>query len=144
MQISPRFINDSDAIIRQCERFAGYFQEKDVPLSRFAIKLPFSGSAAAAAAELNSRGIRTLATAVFSLEQAIAASQSNCLFISPYFNGERYKLWRVRPLRLIYQLFSEIAAHFDISLQPETTDVALEVGTIQTFNCIVRHVLRPT
>ncbi|EAU36040.1 predicted protein [Aspergillus terreus NIH2624] len=106
VQISPRVINDSAAIIRQCERFAEYFHEKDVPLSRFAIKLPFSGSAAAAAAELNSRGIRTLATAVFSLEQAIAASQSNCLFISPYFN--------------------EIAAHFDNSLQPETTDVALE------------------
>lgn len=54
---------------------------------RFAFKLPFSGSAASAARELNAEGLRTLATAVFSLEQGIAASQSGCLFISPYFNG---------------------------------------------------------
>ncbi|GAD91713.1 predicted protein [Paecilomyces variotii No. 5] len=106
LQVSPRFINDCTAIIRHCERLAEYFQEHNVPLDRFAIKIPFSGPAAAAAAKLNTRGIRTLATAVFSVEQAIAASQSNCLFISPYFN--------------------EIAAHLDPSLRPEVTDVALE------------------
>ncbi|KAL1886707.1 hypothetical protein Plec18167_000641 [Paecilomyces lecythidis] len=106
VQVSPRFINDSTAIIRQCERFTEYFREQNVQLDRFAIKIPFSGPAAAAAAKLNAKGIRTLATAVFSVEQAIAASQSNCLFISPYFN--------------------EIAAHLDPSLRPEVTDVALQ------------------
>jgi transaldolase len=40
---------------------------------------------------LNAEGIRTLATGVFSLEQGIAASQSGCLFISPYYNGNATK-----------------------------------------------------
>lgn len=88
IQVSPRYVNDRQAILRQCRSFADAFEVCGVPRDRFAIKLPFTGAAASAAVELNREGIRTLATAVFSLEQAIAASQSNCIFISPYFNGK--------------------------------------------------------
>ncbi|EHY52577.1 hypothetical protein ABEF92_005178 [Exophiala dermatitidis] len=106
LQVSLRHLNDREAIIKQCRSFAEGFKGAGVPRDRFAIKLPFSGSAASAAAQLNAEGIRTLATTVFSLEQAIAASQSNCLFISPYYN--------------------EIAAHLDPSLRPNVSDPALE------------------
>ena len=40
-----------------------------------------------AAKILNAEGIRTLGTSLFGLPQAIASSQSDCLYISPYFNG---------------------------------------------------------
>ncbi|KAH8800418.1 transaldolase [Xylogone sp. PMI_703] len=106
VQISPRHINNRQAIIDQCDLLAREFSKAGVPRDRFAIKLPFSGAAASAASELQSRGIATLATAVFSLEQAIAASQAHCALISPYFQ--------------------EIAAHLDPSLRPRTDDPALE------------------
>ncbi|KAJ5727513.1 hypothetical protein N7493_005333 [Penicillium malachiteum] len=38
-----------------------------------------------AAAKLNKEGIRILGTSLFSLPQAVAASQAGCLYISPYF-----------------------------------------------------------
>lgn len=47
-----------------------------------------------AAKILNAEGIRTLGTCLFSLPQAIAASQAGCLYISPYFNGEDISLIR--------------------------------------------------
>lgn len=54
---------------------------------RFCIKIPSTGPALSVCPILAAEGIRTLGTAVFSLAQAIAASQAGCLFISPYFNG---------------------------------------------------------
>ncbi|KIW63882.1 hypothetical protein PV04_08852 [Phialophora macrospora] len=118
VQTSLRYVHDRDAIIRHCLAYAAGFEQAGVSRDRFAIKLPFSGSAASAAFELNARGIRTLATAVFSLEQAIAASQSNCLFISPYYN--------------------EIAAHSDPSLRPKVEDPALE----HPMSARVIHILK--
>ncbi|KAF5697360.1 transaldolase [Fusarium mundagurra] len=106
VQVSPRHVNNREAIIQQCHFFAKAFEDLGVPISRFAIKLPFSGSAASAARDLQAEGIQTLATAVFSLEQAIAANQAGCLLISPYYN--------------------EIAAHFDASLRHLVKDPALE------------------
>ncbi|CAM1509878.1 Fc.00g002130.m01.CDS01 [Cosmosporella sp. VM-42] len=106
VQVSLRHANDRDAIIKQARGLADLFAEAKIPRRRFAIKLPFTGSAASAAVVLNKEGIRTLATTVFSLEQAIAASQSNCLFISPYYN--------------------EIAAHLDRSTWTDFADPALE------------------
>ncbi|KAK2599896.1 hypothetical protein N8I77_011613 [Diaporthe amygdali] len=106
VQVSLRSIQDKEAVINQARFFANTFESLGVARDRFVIKVPFSGPAASAAKVLNAEGIRTLATAVFSLEQAIAASQSNCLFISPYFN--------------------EIATHLDSSLIPTNEDPALE------------------
>jgi len=40
----------------------------------------------AAAAKLESTGIQTLATTLFSMDQALAAVQAECLYIAPYFN----------------------------------------------------------
>ncbi|KAL4861506.1 hypothetical protein BDV12DRAFT_207969 [Aspergillus spectabilis] len=106
LQVSPRHINNKDAILDHCHRYAQYFEEAGVSRDRFAIKIPFTGAAAVASKQLNAEGIRTLATSVFGLEQGIAAGQAGCLFISPYFN--------------------EIAAYFDSSLWPDVADPALE------------------
>ncbi|KAL7898859.1 hypothetical protein HDV64DRAFT_231959 [Trichoderma sp. TUCIM 5745] len=106
IQTSLRHISSCSATIAHARTLASLYAAAGVPRDRFAIKLPFSGAAAAAARVLNAEGIRTLATSVFSLEQGIAASQSGCLFISPYYN--------------------EIAAHLDASLRPTSEDPALE------------------
>ncbi|KAM0254860.1 hypothetical protein ACHAQJ_006352 [Trichoderma viride] len=106
IQTSLRHISSSAGIIAHSRTLASLYAQAGVSRDRFAIKIPFSGPAAAAAKVLNAEGIRTLATGVFSLEQGIAASQSGCLFISPYYN--------------------EIAAHLDPSLRLTLEDPALE------------------
>ncbi|KOS20083.1 Transaldolase [Escovopsis weberi] len=106
VQTSLRHVHSRPAILAQCREYARLFAAAGIPADRFAIKLPMSGAAAAAARELNAEGIRTLATAVFSFEQAVAASQSDCLFISPYYN--------------------EIMAHLDRSRHVSYQDTALE------------------
>ncbi|KAL6692318.1 hypothetical protein J3F84DRAFT_402137 [Trichoderma pleuroticola] len=106
IQTSLRHISSAAATIAHARSLASLYEQAGVSRDRFAIKIPFSGPAAAAARVLNAEGIRTLATSVFSLEQGIAASQSGCLFISPYYN--------------------EIAAHLDSSLRPAFEDPALE------------------
>ncbi|KIW21668.1 hypothetical protein PV08_02248 [Exophiala spinifera] len=118
VQTSLRYVNDCAAIIKHCQEYAEAFEKAGISRDRFAIKVPFSGAGASAALELNAQGIRTLATAVFSLEQAIAASQSNCLFISPYYN--------------------EIAAHLDPGLRPHVKDPALE----HPMSARVIHILK--
>lgn len=92
VQASPRFIKDKNATIQQCRRIAKYLGEEGVSKDRFAIKLIFTGANALAAVELQSEGIKILATGVFSLEQAIAASQAKCAMVSPYFNGTKIHL----------------------------------------------------
>lgn len=89
--MSLRHIHDCSAIIKQSHSFAEAFEEAGVAKDRFAIEMPFTGAAASAALVLNAQGIRTMATAVFSLEQALAASQSNCLFVGVFFNGEPFR-----------------------------------------------------
>lgn len=74
-----------------------------------------------------------MATTVFSLEQAIAASQSNCLFISPYFNGTSGMLHRQSIIGMLTR-DTEIAAHFDESLRPNCKDTALEVRIEPLFD----------
>ncbi len=59
-----------------------------------------------AAAQLESEGIRTLATTLFSVDQALAADQAGCLYIAPYFN--------------------DLAVHFEPELWKEYKDTAKE------------------
>ncbi|KAL4887875.1 aldolase [Aspergillus ambiguus] len=98
VQVSPRHVYDSEAVLSQFYAYDGAFKEA-------AIKISVTGPSMAAAKKLNSEGIRILGTSVFSLAQAIAASQVDCLFISPYFN--------------------EVAAYSDDSLMHHSEDPAL-------------------
>lgn len=69
------------------------FKRAGIPRSRYCIKIPATGPALTAAKALsqdldeNGVPIATLGTAIFGLPQAIAASQANMPYISPYFNG---------------------------------------------------------
>lgn len=55
---------------------------------RVSIKIPTTPESIVACQYLEKIGIRTLATCLFSVPQALAASQAGCLYIAPYFNGK--------------------------------------------------------
>lgn len=55
---------------------------------RVCIKLPTTSAGVEAAAELKKAGIMSLGTCLFSVPQAVAASQAGMVAISMYFNGE--------------------------------------------------------
>ncbi|THV83724.1 hypothetical protein D6D27_08164 [Aureobasidium pullulans] len=56
------------------------------PSNRVCIKIPSTWEGIAACKALESEGIITLATTLFSLEQAAAAAQAGCSYIAPYVN----------------------------------------------------------
>ncbi|KAL3489937.1 aldolase [Aspergillus germanicus] len=105
VQVSPRHVYDTEAVLKQCYAYDKAFKEAGVSRDQYAIKISVTGPSMVAAKKLNAEGIRILGTSVFSLAQAIAASQANCLFISPYFN--------------------EVAAYSDDSLMHKGKDPAL-------------------
>jgi len=70
-----------------------------------------------AAAHLESEGIRTLATILFSVDQALAAVQAGCLYIAPYFN--------------------ELSVHFEPETWKEYEDTAKEHPMIEVIRRIV-------
>jgi transaldolase len=57
--------------------------------SRICIKVPSTWEGIQACLELESKGIRTLATTIFSIEQAVLAAEACCKYIAPYVNELR-------------------------------------------------------
>lgn len=107
VQVSPSRVYDTERVLEQCYAFDRAFQDVGIGRDRYAIKISTTGPAMVAAAKLNKEGIRVLGTSLFSLAQAVAASQAGCLYISPYFN--------------------EVAAYSDSSLLFKGSDPALDV-----------------
>ena len=52
------------------------------------IKIPSTPEALLACREVEKEGIRTLATSLFSVPQALAAQEAGCLYIAPWLNRE--------------------------------------------------------
>lgn len=73
---------------------------------RYMIKIPTTSAGVNAAKNVLPDGIRCLGTALFSVHQAIAASQAEMLAISPYFNETR--------------------AHVQVELWPDVEDPATQ------------------
>lgn len=71
-----------------------------------------------AASQLESEGVRTLATTLFSVDQALAAVQAGCLYIAPYFN--------------------ELSVHFDPTTWKEYDDTAEEHPMSKVIKEIVK------
>ncbi|KAL8779758.1 MAG: hypothetical protein Q9213_006786 [Squamulea squamosa] len=55
-------------------------------LSRLIIKVPATWEGLQACRKLKSLGVKTLATTIFSMEQAILAAEAGCIYISPFLN----------------------------------------------------------
>ncbi|CCM07099.1 uncharacterized protein FIBRA_09426 [Fibroporia radiculosa] len=85
-QTSPPTAYDTEKTIAHARKLVELFEANGIP------------RAYNAATGLESTGIRTLATCLFSLPQAVAASQAGCLYVAPYFNELRVhfepKIWK--------------------------------------------------
>ncbi|KAL4790403.1 hypothetical protein BDV19DRAFT_394070 [Aspergillus venezuelensis] len=106
LQVLPSGAYDAQKVLDHARLYAKEFESVGISKDRFCIKIPATGPAMSVCSTLESEGIRTLGTAVFSLPQAIAASQAGCTYISPYFN--------------------EIRANLDLSLWPNVEDPATQ------------------
>ncbi|KAL3440131.1 hypothetical protein BJX65DRAFT_315076, partial [Aspergillus insuetus] len=86
LQTLPSFAYDCEKTVEHARAYAREFDQAGISKDRFCIKVPATGPGLRACQILSGEGIATLGTAVFSVHQAIAASQAGCLFISPYYN----------------------------------------------------------
>ena len=87
LQVLPSEAYNIRGVINHGRLYAEEFAKAGISKDRYCIKIPSTGPGLNGAKVLESEGIRTLGTAVFCLEQAIACSQAGCLYISPYYNG---------------------------------------------------------
>ncbi|KAK7748163.1 hypothetical protein SLS53_001418 [Cytospora paraplurivora] len=112
LQTLPSQAYDEQATIDHARLYDQEFRRVGISRKRYCIKIPATGPALNAAKVLSQDkdadglGIPTLGTAVFGLAQAIASSQADMLYISPYFNENR--------------------AHDDLSLWPDVEDPATQ------------------
>ncbi|KAL1962108.1 hypothetical protein VTN77DRAFT_575 [Rasamsonia byssochlamydoides] len=106
LQVLPSNAYDTQKVIDHARLYAREFERVGISKERFCIKIPSTGPALNACRVLKDEGIQTLGTAVFSVAQAIAASQAGCLYISPYYN--------------------EVRAHDDRTLWPNVDDPATQ------------------
>ncbi|KAK4050942.1 hypothetical protein OIO90_004918 [Microbotryomycetes sp. JL221] len=62
------------------------FNHMDIPTARVCLKVPATIEGLRACAELERQGINTLATVVFTVEQALAGAQAGCRYVATYVN----------------------------------------------------------
>ncbi|VDC07498.1 unnamed protein product [Peniophora sp. CBMAI 1063] len=88
-QTAPETAFNTEATIAHAKKLVALFEEHGIPKERVCIKIPATGPSILACAYLEKIGIRTLATCLFSVSQALAAHQAGCLYVAPYFNELR-------------------------------------------------------
>ncbi|OCH96163.1 aldolase [Obba rivulosa] len=117
-QTSPSHAYDTEATIGHAKRLVALFEAHGIPKSNVCIKIPATPESMVACQYLEKIGIRTLATCLFSVSQALAASQAGCLYVAPYFN--------------------ELRVHFDPKLWREYNDTAKQHPMSAVIRAIVR------
>ncbi|KAF5351258.1 hypothetical protein D9756_008466 [Leucocoprinus leucothites] len=88
-QTSPSVAYDTEKTIAHAKKLVALFAEHGIPKERVCIKIPSTPESILACQYLQKIGIQTLATTLFSLPQALAASQAGCKYVAPYFNELR-------------------------------------------------------
>lgn len=123
VQVAPATAYSTDGTVQHAKKLVSLFEKHGIPKDRVCVKIPATPESILACQQLEREGIRTLATCLFSVEQAVAASQAGCLYVAPYFN--------------------ELRVHFEPSLWKEYANAAVEhpmapvIGSIvQTFKAI--------
>ncbi|KIS65750.1 uncharacterized protein UMAG_06453 [Mycosarcoma maydis] len=87
LQVSPTHAYDTEQIVEHALAYDREFSALGIGKHRYCIKILATPAGVKAAWILESQhAIRTLATGVFSVAQALAAAQAGCLYISPYYN----------------------------------------------------------
>ncbi|KAG5801031.1 hypothetical protein H9Q74_014422 [Fusarium xylarioides] len=90
LQTSASYAYDTRKVVAQARSYAREFEKLGISKDRICIKIPCTGPALNASPILLKEGICTLGTSLFSVAQAIAASQADVLSISPYYNFPWY------------------------------------------------------
>ncbi|KAF7335405.1 Aldolase [Mycena venus] len=88
-QTSPSAAYDTEKTIKHASKLVALFADHGISQDRVCIKIPATPESLLACRELQAGGIQTLATCLFSLPQAVAASQAGCTYVAPYFNELR-------------------------------------------------------
>ncbi|KAH7882446.1 hypothetical protein F5I97DRAFT_1910352 [Phlebopus sp. FC_14] len=90
-QTSPSIAYDTQKTVDHARALVALFEAHGVPKDRVCIKILATPESIIACQRLEAPeiGIRTLATCLFSVSQAVAASQAGCLYVAPYFNELR-------------------------------------------------------
>ncbi|CAL1695848.1 unnamed protein product [Somion occarium] len=117
LQTSPSTAYDTEKTIAHAKRLVTLFEAHGIPKSRVCIKIPITPESIIACQYLEKLGIRTLGTCLFSLPQALAASQAGCLYVAPYFN--------------------ELRVHFEPALWKEYSDTIKEHPAIPVIRLVI-------
>lgn len=88
LQTSVFHAYDTTKVLAQARFYFRELEKLGISKDRVCIKIPCTGPALNASPILLGEGIRTLGTSLFSVAQAIAASQAQTFSISPYYNCE--------------------------------------------------------
>ncbi|KAI4728193.1 transaldolase [Aureobasidium sp. EXF-10728] len=88
IQTNPYHAYSTSATVANAKRIIAIYKQvlPEHPSNRVCIKIPSTWEGIAACKELEQQGIVTLATTLFSLEQAAAAHAAGCSYIAPYVN----------------------------------------------------------
>ncbi|KAK2600402.1 hypothetical protein N8I77_009938 [Diaporthe amygdali] len=88
IQTNPRWSYNVQKTINNAERIVSIFKHlaPSYDTKRVCIKIPATWEGLQACRELEKRGIATLATTMFCMEQAALAAEVNCTYIAPYVN----------------------------------------------------------
>ncbi|TFK89194.1 aldolase [Polyporus arcularius HHB13444] len=119
-QTSPSLAYDTEATANHARKLVALLEEHGIPRSRVCIKIPSTPEALLACKEVEKEGIRTLATSLFSVTQALAAHEAGCLYIAPWLNP------------------AELRVHFEPELWTDYADVANEHPRMPIIRQIVR------
>jgi len=117
-QTSPSTAYNTEQTIAHAQKLVSIFEVYGIPRSRVCIKIPATAESIVACQYLEKSSINTLATCLFSVPQAVAASQAGCLYVAPYFN--------------------ELRVHFEPSIWKEYQNTAKEHPMAPVIDSIVK------
>ncbi|KAJ5360231.1 Aldolase-type TIM barrel [Penicillium concentricum] len=88
VQVNPYYSYSSDKIVVNALRIVQLFQhvQPGFDADRISIKIPSTWEGMMACRTLELAGVRTLATTLFSMAQAVLAAEVGCTYIAPYVN----------------------------------------------------------
>ncbi|KAK7738586.1 hypothetical protein SLS53_006107 [Cytospora paraplurivora] len=91
IQTNPRWSYNSQKTIKNAERIVSIFKHlaPSYDTKRVCIKIPATWEGLQACRQLEKRGIATLATTLFSMEQAALAADANCTYLAPYIDENK-------------------------------------------------------
>ncbi|KAL4914579.1 hypothetical protein BDW62DRAFT_213350 [Aspergillus aurantiobrunneus] len=88
---NPRYAYSQPKVVEAAKRIhrISAVIDPSFPTSRIVIKVPATWEGMQACRELRPCGVKTLATTVFSMEQAVLAGEAGCVSISPFVHALR-------------------------------------------------------